>query len=370
MSQQDQHIKDIFSEKLGGFEAPVDPSLFAGVQAGISGPAGSAAGGSWISGLSTGTKVVAAAFIAGTIGVGTWLATSDNSASDEQPVSEKIVETSTPAITEEINEKSDLEDAFAPLENADQTGDAELTPSTTESSTESIELEAPIENTYHSEALEPYELVRGTEEMTRTPDAPAPEAQQEVTALSSTQEEQTEASEAEKPVKADFTAVRSEGNPMQFEFKSVDAGKHPTYWSLGDGHVSSSPVFTYEFEQEGEFEVELTVGEGVYEQIHTATVVAYLQPEVVIPNVFTPNGDAFNPYFDVESKSTNVTVMNVQVFDMNGNVVFESVEDSLKWDGNDRFGQPCAVGNYICLVQAIGVDQEPINQREIVSLKR
>jgi gliding motility-associated-like protein len=64
------------------------------------------------------------------------------------------------------------------------------------------------------------------------------------------------------------------------------------------------------------------------------TVVAE-EGEVIIPNIFTPNGDGVNDFFYINSKA--ISRLDVRIFDRWGNKVFESNNIDFKWDGVNEF---------------------------------
>jgi gliding motility-associated-like protein len=53
--------------------------------------------------------------------------------------------------------------------------------------------------------------------------------------------------------------------------------------------------------------------------------------ELFIPNVFSPNGDDHNDFFVVEGSGLNE--FNIRVFNRWGQMVFESEDQSISWDG-------------------------------------
>lgn len=56
---------------------------------------------------------------------------------------------------------------------------------------------------------------------------------------------------------------------------------------------------------------------------------------VYIPNAFTPNGDGINDLFYVEGRDIDPNNFLLQVFNRNGEIVFESTDPTLKWDGGE-----------------------------------
>ena len=67
-----------------------------------------------------------------------------------------------------------------------------------------------------------------------------------------------------------------------------------------------------------------------------------------IPNVFSPNGDQINDYFEVERK--NVTISQMYIFNRWGAVLFSSNEPNPKWDGRFK-DQDAATGVYVYMVR-------------------
>jgi gliding motility-associated-like protein len=89
-----------------------------------------------------------------------------------------------------------------------------------------------------------------------------------------------------------------------------------------------------------------------------------------VPNVISPNGDGRNDALDLEALSVNVSIKSITIYDGSGTLVFESSSAIQKWDGKDRFGEACEVGNYVCIYQALGIDENPYVGREIVRIER
>ncbi len=74
---------------------------------------------------------------------------------------------------------------------------------------------------------------------------------------------------------------------------------------------------------------------------------------LIIPNIFTPNGDAFNDYFVIKN-SINWNI-NLEVFNRWGNVIYEADNYQNNWDGKCK-GNPLADGTYFYIIKAKGKD--------------
>ena len=88
----------------------------------------------------------------------------------------------------------------------------------------------------------------------------------------------------------------------------------------------------------------------------TVTVSPYINPEVFVPNAFTPNGDNINDFFFVYGPDVTM-IYSMTVFDRWGEILFHSenipAEDSLKgWDGTyGKKAAPAGVYAYLIDVQ-------------------
>ena len=73
---------------------------------------------------------------------------------------------------------------------------------------------------------------------------------------------------------------------------------------------------------------------------------------LVIPNIFTPNGDGVNDYFVIKNaKDWNI---NLQVFNRWGNDVYKADNYQNNWDGKNK-GNPLADGVYFYIINAKGL---------------
>jgi len=76
--------------------------------------------------------------------------------------------------------------------------------------------------------------------------------------------------------------------------------------------------------------------------------------KLIIPNVFTPNGDGVNDVFTLES--TGVTSLNAQLFDRWGLKLFEWNTVHGGWDGRTTAGGMASEGTYYYIIVATGAD--------------
>jgi gliding motility-associated-like protein len=71
-----------------------------------------------------------------------------------------------------------------------------------------------------------------------------------------------------------------------------------------------------------------------------------------IPNVFTPNGDQVNDYFEVETDGT--TVYEFSVFTRTGTRIYHSQSPRILWDGSSLDGKELKEGIYYYIIEEQG----------------
>lgn len=140
----------------------------------------------------------------------------------------------------------------------------------------------------------------------------------------------------------------------QFEYTG-----NPNYdaiiWDMGDGTTYNTPSLGHIFPSPGTYTVSVSVADATcgYSETHTEEVTVVInetiEAEVIWPNVFTPNGDLQNallrPKLIFEGGSevipsgqdwqTYFDVLEIQVFNRWGNLLFESSAEVPFWDGGD-----------------------------------
>lgn len=76
---------------------------------------------------------------------------------------------------------------------------------------------------------------------------------------------------------------------------------------------------------------------------------------LLVPNVFTPNGDGTNDEFRVVYRS--IKVFHCQIYNRWGHLVYEWTDPAKGWDGTIN-GKPAAAGAYYYVIRALGTDAE------------
>ena len=77
----------------------------------------------------------------------------------------------------------------------------------------------------------------------------------------------------------------------------------------------------------------------------TASIVQ--EETIVLPNIFTPNGDGKNDEFSIDLSSYEFTDFSLVILDMKNQLVFKSNNPQENWNGKKVDGDVCPTGTYI-----------------------
>ena len=122
-------------------------------------------------------------------------------------------------------------------------------------------------------------------------------------------------------------------------------------WNFGDGSSSSAlqnPVHT--FPGAGTY----TVTEVAYNQFgcpDTFKLTIHVDEGILIPNVFTPDGDGVNDVWYIPN--SGMKEFHVELFDRWGAKVWETTADEIRWDGHSSSGKLLTDGTYYFVLHAI-----------------
>lgn len=115
---------------------------------------------------------------------------------------------------------------------------------------------------------------------------------------------------------------------------------------------SSYSVGDYQFKEEGEHIINITTTEGC-----DSTVVLYLEHiEVFIPNVFSPNRDGRNDYFQVFTSGDDIITTEMSIFDRWGNLIYVGN----RWDGTHD-NELVNFGVFVYFIRLVNMDGEELN---------
>jgi gliding motility-associated-like protein len=169
-------------------------------------------------------------------------------------------------------------------------------------------------------------------------------------------------------VTAAFAANPLSGTaPLLVNFTNQSTGASNYSWTFADNNNNTStltnPVHT--FNTTGNYVVTLiaTDASGLCSATATISIEVIESSSIIIPNVFTPNGDGSNDLFKITS--TGMKNLTCDIFNRWGTKLYtiKSVNDS--WDGSGA-----SDGTYFFILQATGFDGKDFKQQGYLSLFR
>ncbi len=144
---------------------------------------------------------------------------------------------------------------------------------------------------------------------------------------------------------ADFSATPNPALVSQdILFQDLSTGTNLTswYWEFGDGSANNQQHPVHDYSMGGVYTVILTVTDA---NNCTDTISKAISVELlpVLPTGFTPNGDGENDVFII--RGGPFTSVDFKVFSNWGELIFESFDETIGWDGTHK-GEDAPVGVY------------------------
>ena len=157
--------------------------------------------------------------------------------------------------------------------------------------------------------------------------------------------------------------------PLDVYF-SNSATRGSVRWNFGDGTSSEDSSPSHTFNDYGTYTIELVVTDqnGEEKKDYRVIEVEANSAITVLPNIFTPNGDGVNDLCTVKGK--NLDTFQIQVFNRDGHVIFESQSIENSWDGKNKFGENIPTGTYFYLISARGIDGKIYDHAGPITLSR
>ena len=139
-------------------------------------------------------------------------------------------------------------------------------------------------------------------------------------------------------------------------------------WDFGTGDTSNVFEPTYTYNADGTYTVMLVVTDGFCFDTAYVIIEAIKESIIIIPNVFTPNGDGSNDVFKLQE--LNLKTVEGEVYNRWGQKLYSWNELNGSWDGNTSSGDPAPAGTYFYLIKATGEDGVEYLKKGSFSLMR
>ncbi|MDB4534741.1 gliding motility-associated C-terminal domain-containing protein, partial [Vicingaceae bacterium] len=119
-------------------------------------------------------------------------------------------------------------------------------------------------------------------------------------------------------------------------------------WDFGNGNIGSGISLNNIYTSIGSYVIELIVEDGTCSDTAYVTIDAFGESSIIIPNVFTPNGDGENDVFTVEG--TNLESVEGELFNRWGQKMFSWTNINGYWDGRTLAGEEAPDGTYFYMI--------------------
>ncbi|WP_339700180.1 PKD domain-containing protein [Algoriphagus aquimarinus] len=133
---------------------------------------------------------------------------------------------------------------------------------------------------------------------------------------------------------------------FEIQFWNRSFGQILTYhWDFGDGSESFEEHPKHTYEAEGEYEIVLTVTDVFGCPVEVRKKINVFDYYIVVPNIFTPNGDGINDYFF--PRFVGIESLEFWVLNKWGETIYHTKElNTQGWDG--KLNHETAIpGNYV-----------------------
>src|SRR5690554_2105725 len=164
---------------------------------------------------------------------------------------------------------------------------------------------------------------------------------------------------------AQFNAYPKKGTaPIQINLTNQSQNATDYSWWLNNEYQGNSFSGFYT-DTSGVYEIELIAwrNDSICADTTSFTVIVFDSLVVTLPNVFTPNGDGVNDFFNIE---TNLPVAyELSILNRWGNVLFENKGKLTKgthnlWDGKTKNSELVTDGTYFYII-SFQLDEEEVN---------
>lgn len=149
--------------------------------------------------------------------------------------------------------------------------------------------------------------------------------------------------------------------------QNTSTGASSIAWETCYGSVSTSSIISLPLLDIGICCVKLYAFEGLCVDSITKCVNVMQKTHIIVPNVFTPNGDGKNDVFTLDA--IGIGEISASIFDRWGLKMFESTATgNIRWDGKTKGGSTVADGTYYYIIKATGLDDEKYDLKGTVNV--
>lgn len=340
------YIKDLFSEKLKGFEAKVDPSVWSGIQSQMA--TNAAAGTS--AGIAIGTKIAAVVGGIAILGTAGYFVFSGKEEVKAQVANQNTIEQTiepTPDNKNEIN-YIDTENINSNKEESSDNLNKEIQPSS------DIVIDPIVIDDIDIPSVDPV--------IPTIVDTPGEPDEIDPNQPSDNGDSGSSKPPKENPLTTIISVNKVDAN--RFTFSSENEDVDYVEWNFGDGNFGNGNQTEHVFNSPGKYEVKATVFKGD-EKVTVKEIIEIKQAGSIeaYPNIFSPNNDGSNDIFSIKSK--NIETFNLTLYNSKGEVKFKTDDVNFQWTGEN-----VEEGSYYYVIMATDIDGAMINEYHTLEIIR
>lgn len=157
-------------------------------------------------------------------------------------------------------------------------------------------------------------------------------------------------------------------SPLDVFFGNGSNGATNYFWDFGNGSTDTIFEPTHTYTNPGSFITTLIVTDGVCWDTATVVIEVFDESSILIPTVFTPNGDGNNDFFRVDG--VNLKYVEGEIYNRWGQKMFSWDNVNGMWDGKTQSGADAADGTYFYIIRAEGLDGKEYFQKGTLTLIR
>lgn len=176
-----------------------------------------------------------------------------------------------------------------------------------------------------------------------------------VTVTTTRGKENEETNEVNRPVKTSDLEGKSAPLAVQFRANGLNADYYDWRIYKGSDLVirRTDAEHRYTFTDPGNYRAVLVVSNSRCALDSVSVSISINESMLLVPNVFTPNGDGANDEFRVAYRS--LREFHCWIYNRWGTLVYQSSDPAKGWDGTVN-GRPAAEGAYYYVIRALGTD--------------
>lgn len=155
------------------------------------------------------------------------------------------------------------------------------------------------------------------------------------------------------------TDVLNMSAPLEVLFQSNALNAEYYHWKLYQGGQAlltrNDAEHRYTFTEPGQYRAVVAISNSNCQLDSVEFTISISESLLLVPNVFTPNGDGSNDEFRVAYRS--LKEFHCWVYNRWGHLVYEWSDPAKGWDGTIG-GKPAAEGAYFYVIRALGTDAD------------